>query len=67
MTASVVFEVPGMTCAHCEAAVTAELRVVEGVDDVRVDLNAKRVDLNSTALDDPALRRAIADAGYEAS
>lgn len=32
------FQVAGMTCSHCEAAVAAELRELVGVDDVAVEL-----------------------------
>jgi copper chaperone CopZ len=36
--ASVTYEVTGMTCEHCSRAVSAELKSVAGVSDVRVDL-----------------------------
>jgi copper chaperone CopZ len=36
--ASVTYEVTGMTCEHCSRAVSAELKSVAGVADVRVDL-----------------------------
>lgn len=32
------YRVSGMTCAHCESAVAAELREIDGVDDVDVEL-----------------------------
>jgi hypothetical protein len=32
------YRVEGMTCGHCVAAVTAELRELPGVEDVKVDL-----------------------------
>ena len=65
MPSSMVFQVPGMSCAHCEAAVTAELRAVDGVEHVRVDLESKRVDVEGNDLDEATLRRAIGEAGYE--
>jgi copper chaperone len=34
----VTYEVTGMTCEHCSRAVSAELKSVAGVSDVRVDL-----------------------------
>jgi copper chaperone len=36
--ASVTYGVTGMTCEHCSRAVSAELKSVAGVSDVRVDL-----------------------------
>lgn len=32
------YTVSGMTCEHCVAAVTSELKAVDGVSDVSVDL-----------------------------
>ena len=37
------FLVPGMTCGHCVAAVDEELRKVEGVTAVAIDLESKVV------------------------
>ena len=34
------FNVTGMTCGHCAGAVTSELRALDGVNDVNVDLVA---------------------------
>ena len=61
------YVVPGMTCAHCKAAVNEELQAVEGVASVEVDLDTKRVVVRGEGLDDRTLRAAIAEAGYEAS
>lgn len=33
------YQVTGMTCEHCEHAVTGELKSLDGVSDVHVDLN----------------------------
>jgi copper chaperone len=66
VTQTIIYSVPGMSCEHCEAAVTGELRRVAGVEDVDVDLETKRVVVHGSGLDDPALRAAIDDAGYEA-
>ena len=65
MSETVTYRVPGMTCEHCKAAVTEELRAVGGVDSVAVDLGSKLVRVCGTALDDAALRAAIDEAGYE--
>lgn len=60
------YSVPGMHCDHCEAAVTRELRRVEGVEAVAVDLGTNRVTVGGRSLDDAALAAAIDEAGYDA-
>jgi len=63
------YTVSGMTCEHCVAAVTEEVRALEGVTGVQVDLAAEgssRVQVTSeTALDLEAVRAAVDEAGYE--
>lgn len=63
----VSYTVPGMSCSHCERAVSEELAAVGGVESVSVDLETKRVVVQGRDLDDAALRAAIEDAGYEAA
>jgi len=62
-----VYVVPGMSCAHCEAAVTEEVLALPGVERVAIDLESKRVEVHGTALDDTGIRAAIEEAGYEAA
>ncbi len=61
------YTVPGMSCAHCERAISSELEQVDGVASVEVDLETKRVVVRGAGLDDSALRVAIVEAGYEAA
>ena len=35
------YSVPGMSCGHCVEAITGEVGKVEGVSDVRIDLDPK--------------------------
>ena len=42
MTEKLMFTVPGMSCGHCEAAVTRRVSPVRGVEAVVVDLETKR-------------------------
>lgn len=62
-------QVSGMTCEHCVAAVSRELSAVDGVTDVRVDLNAGGVTpvtvTSSAPLAPGALAAAVDEAGYE--
>jgi copper chaperone CopZ len=63
----ITYSVPDMSCDHCKHAVTNELLAVAGVASVDVDLKTKHVTVRGAELDDPALRAAIEDAGYEAA
>ena len=61
------YSVTGMTCGHCVHAVTAELKAIDGVSDVAVDLNAdgaSTVTVTSAApLTDTAVTTALDEAG----
>jgi copper chaperone len=59
------YSVPGVSCDHCVAAITAEVEKLPGVADVEVDLEAKRVSVAGSQLDDSAIRAAIDEAGYD--
>jgi copper chaperone len=59
------YSVPGMSCAHCKAAVEQELRAVPGVERVDVDLETKLVTVAGATLADADLRAAIDEAGYD--
>ena len=62
---SLTLSVPGMTCGHCEAAVTKEVSSVPGVTAVAVDLDAKLVTVTGAGLDRDAIVAAIDDAGFD--
>jgi copper chaperone len=59
------YSVPGVSCAHCRAAITAEVAMIPGVASVDVDLDARRVTVGGEQLDDGAIRAAIDEAGYD--
>jgi len=60
------FTVTGMTCGHCVASVTEEVREIDGVEDVAVDLATGSVTVtSSTPLEDGAVRAAVEEAGYQ--
>ena len=63
------YGVEGMTCSHCVASVTEELRQLEGVSDVTIDLIAggiSRVTVGSSrALAEAEVAAAVDEAGYE--
>lgn len=62
-----MYSVPAMHCAHCKEAVEREISTVEGVAAVEADLESKLVHVRGQGLSDTALRKAIAEAGYEAA
>jgi copper ion binding protein len=62
---STTFEVRGMTCAHCERAVTAEIGALEGVQSVAVDLTAGTVTVTvDRPVDRADIAAAVDEAGY---
>lgn len=58
-----VFQVSGMSCQHCVRAVTRAVQDVDPDAEVRIDLPAGRVEVQSTETA-PALQDAIREAGY---
>lgn len=57
--------VTGMTCGHCQSAVTKALKAVPGVEAAEVDLASGRAVIHGAALPE-ALMEAVADEGYSA-
>lgn len=59
-----VFNVQGMTCGHCERAVTNAIQELDPQAQVRIDRAQNRVDVDSTQPRE-ALAAAIAEEGYQ--
>ena len=57
------FQVQGMTCGHCERAVTQAVKQVDPQAEVRIDRASGKVDVNSTAPRED-LAAAITEEGY---
>ncbi|MEU6340178.1 MULTISPECIES: heavy-metal-associated domain-containing protein [unclassified Streptomyces] len=63
---SVTYSVSGMSCGHCESAVTKEVSALPGVTGIEVDAKTGLLTVASAApLDDDAIRAAVDEAGYE--
>jgi len=62
---TLTYSVPGVSCAHCQSAITEEVSGVEGVASVAVDLDTKTVTVTGEQLDEAAIVAAIDEAGYE--
>jgi copper chaperone len=58
------FTVQGMTCGHCERAVTQAVQSVDPQAQVKIDRPAGKVEVRSTQPRE-AIARAIAEEGYE--
>ncbi|MBQ0983554.1 heavy-metal-associated domain-containing protein [Streptomyces sp. F63] len=66
MSATATYRVTGMTCGHCEGAVTEELSALDGVSSVKAVAATGLVTVTSEApLDHEAVRAAVDEAGYE--
>ncbi len=59
-------DISGMTCGHCQHAVTSALESVEGVQSVRVDLSSGTAVVEGNALA-TSLIAAVEDEGYQAT
>lgn len=60
------YKVSGMTCGHCEGAVSAEISEIPGVHSVQASAATGLVTVASKApLDEAAVRAAVDEAGYE--
>jgi copper chaperone CopZ len=61
------YSVSGMTCDHCAHAVTSELKALDGVNDVNVDLVAGGISAvtvtSEQPLDDARVAEALDEAG----
>ena len=67
MSTQTKFLVPGMTCGHCEKAVTDEVSKIAGVTDVTVDLESKAVVVDSSQpVGWDEIVAAVDEAGFEA-
>ena len=60
------FNVQGMTCEHCEKAVSRAIRQLDRSADVQIDRPANKVEVDSDQAAD-ALKQAIVDEGFTVS
>jgi copper chaperone len=58
------YEVAGMTCEHCTAAVRESVGEIPGVRDVTVDLARGLLTIDGEGVEDSAVSTAVQDAGY---
>jgi copper chaperone len=60
------FQVTGMTCGHCEKAVTRAIKQVDPQAEVKIDRSLNKVDVQSQQPRE-SLAKAIAEEGYAVS
>jgi copper chaperone CopZ len=61
-----VYKVSGMSCGHCEGAVSGEISGISGVSSVTAVASTGEVTVVSAApLEDEAVRAAVDEAGFE--
>jgi copper chaperone len=58
------YDVTGMTCEHCVAAVSENIGELSGVSGIDVDLASGSVTVRGNAVDAEAVRAAVLAAGY---
>jgi copper ion binding protein len=58
------YNVTGMTCQHCVAAVSEKVGELPGVSSVEVDLDSGDVVVGGSDVDGEAVRGAVVAAGY---
>ena len=62
---STTFTVAGMTCGHCQRAVTEAISAVDGLETVSVDLTTGTVTVTADrAVDRADIAAAVDEAGY---
>jgi copper chaperone CopZ len=65
-TVTTTYKINGMTCGHCEGAVSGEISALFGVTAVSASAEGGTVTVTSTSEpDDAAVREAVDEAGYE--
>lgn len=62
--ATQLFDVQGMTCGHCERAVTQAVQSADPSATVRIDRSTGRVEVGNATTPRDALAAAIAEEGY---
>lgn len=58
-------KIKGMSCGHCQKAVTDALAALEGVTKVEVDLEAGKAVVTHEGGSIDAMKEAVDEAGYE--
>ena len=61
-----VYNVPDVSCEHCVNAITKELTQIDGIQNVQVDLETKKVTVVSDeSVAEQRIREGIDEAGFD--
>ncbi|MCB0859286.1 MAG: heavy-metal-associated domain-containing protein [Solirubrobacterales bacterium] len=63
---SIEYEVDGMSCSHCEAAIREGVLSTAGVKEVKVSAETGRMRVTGSVIDEAAVIAAVRNAGYDA-
>lgn len=58
-------QIEGMTCGHCKARVEKALVALNGVTQVKVDLETNSATCEVTSVTDEMLKETVEDSGYD--
>lgn len=58
-------QIEGMTCGHCKARVEKALVALNGVTQVKVDLETNSATCEVTSVTDEMLKETVEDIGYD--
>ncbi len=58
-------KIEGMTCGHCVESVTTALNTLEGVTDVKVDLEGNKATVEVEDVEDKDIKETIEDIGFD--
>lgn len=62
-----IFNVPDMSCGHCQQAIETALSKLDAAAEVSVDLEQRQIDVKSQAAQANAIVEALGAVGFEAS
>lgn len=66
MTTTTEYQVTGMSCGHCEAAIRTEVSQIPGVNGIEVSAATGRLAVTADGqIDDAAVMAAVDEAGYQ--
>jgi copper chaperone CopZ len=66
MSETLTYTVPKVHCGHCAMTIKEEVGELEGVEDVDVDVDSKRVAVRGDNVTDDVVRKVLAEVGYPA-
>ncbi|MCK4966849.1 SO_0444 family Cu/Zn efflux transporter [bacterium] len=60
-----IFNVPDMECEHCKNKIDSEIRKLDGIEDMKINLKTKKIEITGSASDERVIST-INNSGYSA-